>query len=209
MNETGKTFTFLGAGVAALLIAFAVAGREQQYDVQSQVGKQLNEFEVEAPRSLRIVKLDPETSQLREFEVAEQDGVWSIPSKQSYPADAIDQMAEAATCLMNREILRVQSESAQDHVDLGVVDPLAAESSADPEGAGTRVVMKDGSEEVLVDMIIGKEVKDADDQRYVRKATQDVVYVVELDPEKLTTDFEEWIEDDLLQLNTFDMRRIF
>lgn len=209
MNETGKTFAFLGAGVAALAVAFLVAGRDQQYDVQSLVGEQLNEFDVEAPRSLRIVKLDPESSGLREFEVAEQDGVWSIPSKQGYPADAISQMAEAATCLMNREDLARPERVMQDHVDLGVVDPMAAESSADPEGAGTRVIMKDGSEEVLVDMIIGKEVKDSEDQRYVRKATQDVVYVVELDPEKLTTEFEQWIEDDLLQLNTFDMRRIF
>ena len=68
--------------------------------------------------------------------------------------------------------------------------------------------MTDGSKEVLDDMIIGKAVKDSEDQRYVRKATQDVVYVVELDPEKLTTEFEQWIEDDLLKINAMDIRKL-
>jgi hypothetical protein len=35
-----------------------------------------------------------------------------------------------------------------------------------------------------------------------------VVYVIEIDPEKLSTDFENWIEKDLLKINPWDLRRV-
>ena len=52
------------------------------------------------------MKFDAETATPREFEVAEENGLWTIPSKDGYPADATEQMAEAANCLIDREILR-------------------------------------------------------------------------------------------------------
>ena len=51
-----------------------------------------------------------------------------------------------------------------------------------------------------MDLIIGKAVRDAEGQRYVREAGRDVVYVIEIDPAKLSTSFEDWIEKDLLKL---------
>ena len=44
-----------------------------------------------------------------------------------------------------------------------------------------------------------------DELRYVRKPDRDQVYVVKVDTEKLTTQFQKWIEDDLLKLNPFDI----
>jgi hypothetical protein len=209
MTESSKTMAFAAAGALSLLAAFALGTSDQQFDVQSQVGERINQFEVGDPKKLRIVKFDPETGARREFEVAEKQGIWSIPSKQGYPADAVEQMAEAATCVVDRTILRVQSESPQDHVELGVVDPLGSKLDSKSQGIGTRVTMIDGKEETLVDMIIGKEVKDSQGQYYVRNANQDVVYVVNLEPGKLSTNFEDWIEDDLLKLNAFDIRKLF
>ena len=68
--------------------------------------------------------------------------------------------------------------------------------------------MKDINDEPLVDLVIGKAVKDAEDQRYVREPNRDVVYVIEIDPSKLSTRFEDWIEDDLLKLNPMDIQEI-
>ena len=145
---------------------------------------------------------------MREFEVAEVDGRWRIPSKQDYPADATRQMAQAATCVINRKILRVAG-GAEEHEDLGVVDPLSAKLDSKSQGVGTRVIMSDSGDKELVDMIIGKPVKDAPGQRYVRRSNQDVVYVVELDPTNLSTDFNDWIEKDLLKINPFDISKLF
>jgi hypothetical protein len=210
MNESGKTLTFVAVGALALAAAYFIDSEAAVVDVKQYVGKYLNEeIDVSAPRRLRIVKFDRETADVREFEVAEVEGVWSIPSKQNYPADATRQMAEAATALMDRKILRVAAETAQDHADLGVVDPLSSNLDAKATGVGTRVIMTDAADDELVDMIIGKGVKGAEGQRYVRRSNQNVVYVVELDPSSLSTTFDDWIEDDLLKLNPFDIRKLF
>jgi hypothetical protein len=209
MTETAKTLVFVAAGVVALGAAYLAEPGSQTDNLQNLVGQSLNEnIDLSAPRRLQIIKFDRNTASVREFEVAEVEGVWSLPSKENYPADATEQMAEAATCVMNRKILLIAGDTAQTHEEFGVVDPLSPNLNSDSAGVGTRVIMSDGDDGRLVDMIIGKRVKDATGQRYVRNNNQDVVYVVELDPSKLSTDFEDWIEDDLLQLNAFDLRQV-
>jgi len=42
----------------------------------------------------------------------------------------------------------------------------------------------------------------------VREPNRDVVYVIEIDPSKLSIKFEDWIEDDLLKLNPMDIQEI-
>jgi hypothetical protein len=57
----------------------------------------------------------------------------------------------------------------------------------------------------LVNLIVGKQVKDREGQRYVRVPSQDRVYTVSIDPDKLSTKFEDWIEPDVLKLNAMDI----
>ncbi len=208
MSETGKTLAFVAAAAMSLFMGFAMGPRETVFNAEELVGQRLNEFEVDAPKRLKIVKFDSDTATAHEFEVAEDQGLWSIPSKNGYPADATKQMAEAATCLMDREVLRVASTSASQHEALGVIDPSSSKLNSQAQGVGTRVVLSDGSNKMLTDMIIGKPVKDAEGQYYLRNTDQDIVYVVRLDPEKLSTRFEDWIEADLLQINPLDLQRI-
>lgn len=192
-----------------MLAAFALGRGARPEPVDQLVGQSINVFDPESPTRLRIVKFDSASGSVNEFEVAKQDGDWTIPSKQGYPADATVHMGDAASCIASRKVLRVQSTSPQDHAELGLVDPLSSGLDSKSTGVGTRVVMADAKDENLVDMIIGAKVKDSEDQYYVRRSNQDVSFVVSLDPSKLTTSFEDWIEDDLLSLNTFDMRKLF
>lgn len=208
MTETAKTLIFMAAGAVALMAAFVVLPTDNTFDVNELVGQQLNQFEIDAPNRLKIIKYDTDTATVREFEVAEENGLWQIPSKQGYPADATAQMAEAATCLMDREILRIAATTANEHPQLGVVNPSTAKVNADEGSVGIRVIMSDNNNDVLTDMIVGKKVRDAEGQYYVRNTNQDVVYVVELDPKKLSTKFDDWIEDDLLKVNPFDIREV-
>ena len=210
MNETTKTLAFLAAGAIAVTSAYFIDTGTQLEKPEQFVGKTLNDgFAVDAPQRLRIIRFDRPTASTRQFEVAAIDGVWSIPSKQNYPADATQQMAAAATALVDRKILRVAAETAEAHEELGVLDPQSAKLESNSAGIGARVQMFDANDKTLVDMVIGKKVKDAEGQRYVRNIRQEVVYVVELDPDSLSTNFEDWIEDDLLKLNPFDIRQVF
>lgn len=210
MSENAKTLTFVGVGLVALVIGMLSAPSSAEVDDASLAGVNLTkDFDnPEAAKRLRIVRFDADADKVREFEVAEQDGLWSIPSKDGYPADAAKQMAEAATSLMDRKILHVASKSASDHEQYGVIDPLSAKLEIGQKGVGTRVTMSDAQNKPLADLIVGKSVRDAEGQRYVREAGRDAVYVIDIDPSKLTTDFENWIEKNLLKMKAWDLQQV-
>jgi hypothetical protein len=211
MSEMAKTFTFLGLALVSLVAAWATKPASADLDVASLVGQDLTKGftdSTEAKR-LRIVDFNEATATLREFEVAEEDGLWAIPSKDGYPADAERQMAQAATSLMDRKVLAVASEDAADHEQFGVIDPLSPKLEVGQKGVGRHVTISDINNEPLVDLVIGLEVKDVTNkQHFVREAGRDVVYIIELDPEPLSTNFEDWIEKDLLKLNPWDIEQV-
>jgi hypothetical protein len=210
MSEMAKTMTFVAVAAVALTAAYVSQPTITEMDVQSLRGENLTKGfnDPDAAKQMRIVRVNEDTATMREFEVAEEDNLWTIPSKDGYPADAEQQMALAGTSLMDLEILRVASNSAADHEQYGVVDPLSPKLGAGQKGVGTRVTMSDIHDEPLVDLIVGHEVKDAENQHYVREADRDAVYVVEIDPTKLSTNFEDWIEKDLLHINPWDIRQV-
>jgi hypothetical protein len=210
MSENAKTITFVVVGLVAIVIGMATAPSSAELDKDTLVGKNLTEkFSTpEVAKRLRVVRFDQDTATPREFEVAEQNGLWSIPSKDNYPADAAKQMAEAANSLMDRKILGVVSSNAGEHEQYGVIDPMQPKLDAGQKGVGTRVTMSDENGKPVVDLIVGKAVRDAEKQRYVRLAGQDVVYVIEIDPAKLSTSFEDWIEKDLLKLHSYDLAQV-
>jgi hypothetical protein len=208
MKESTQTLLFILAAVASVLAASWSRPTDVTYQVDDLIGKPLfAPFEPEEATSMRIVRFDEETATLREFEVAEEKGVWSIPSKGGYPADAERQMAEASTGVVGLDILSIASQDASDHAEYGVVEPSPS-LEVGQTGVGTRVTLESTGGEKLVDLVIGKAVKGADAQRYVRKPSQDVVYTAAIDPSKFSTKFEDWIEDDLLKINTWDIARV-
>lgn len=210
MSENAKTISFVLIGLAAVGIGIWSAPSAAEVDATSLVGTELTKkFDnPEEAKRLRIVRFDEDTATLREFEVAEQDGLWMIPSKDNYPADAAKQMAEAATSLMDRKILSLASRNAGDHEEYGVIDPLSPKLAPGQKGVGTHVTMSDAQNKPLVDLIIGKPVREREGQRYVREAGRDAVFVIEIDPAKLSTDFENWIDKDLLKMKAYDLQQV-
>jgi hypothetical protein len=210
MTENAKTITFVVVGLVAIAIGVFTRPSSAELDEQTLVGQDLtkNFDSPDEAKRLKIVRFDEETATLRDFEVAERDGLWTIPSKDGYPADAARQMAEAATSLMDRKIISVASMSAGDHEEFGVIDPQSPKLEVGQKGVGTHVTMYDVHDAPLADLIVGKAVKDAEGQRYVREAGRDIVYVIEIDPAKLSTNFEDWIEKDLLKLNSWDLQQV-
>ena len=85
MTETAKTLTFMAAGAVALLAAFFVVPSENTFDVNELVGQQLNQFESRRAKRLKIIKYDADTANAREFEVAEENGLWRFPRSKAIP----------------------------------------------------------------------------------------------------------------------------
>ena len=208
MNDLQKTLVFIGGAVVAVVIGiepWRVAPTSAPID---EVGKPIYaEFtDPLVAASMDIVQFDESVSTARNLRISQVDNKWSIPSHENYPADADKHLAEAATAVIDVKVLSVAAEnaSASQLETYGVVDPASAASGA--KGVGMRITLKDGKDKLLADLVVGKQVKDTTDQRYVRRANQDRIYAAKIPTEKFSTKFEDWIEKDLLKVNTFDVR---
>jgi len=154
---------------------------------------------------LEVVEYDNATATARQFKVMFKDGKWVIPSHHNYPADAKDRLAKTAGGVMDLKKDTIRSDRAEDHESLGVLDPL--DLKAPLKGRGKRVTLRDKSEKVLADFIIGNEVRDRPGMRYVRVPNSKRTYGVQVKAE-LSTRFADWIETNLLKLDASHVRSI-
>ena len=212
-----RTGLFLLGGLGILLLGSAVQPRFKSSKVEPEEQRVLFPELSDASKaaSLEIVSYDDELSTLHPFKVLQSGGVWVLPAHQNYPADAKEQLAAAATALVDLKMLDVVSKSPGDHETYGVIEPDPEKIKPGMTGVGQLIEIRDGSGNKLARLIVGKEDKrrvgaDAGGRtlRFVRKAGQDPVYRVEVDTSKFTTSFDDWIEKDLLKLSPWDVRRL-
>jgi len=219
-----RTAAFLGAGAALLVAGWIAQPRFPQTKIEPQADRALFPELADASKaaSLEVVSYDDELATLKPFKVVQSGGVWVLPAHENYPADAKDQMAAAATELVDLPILGVVSTSPGDHETYGVIEPDPEKIKPGMTGVGQLVEIRDGSGNKLARLVIGKEDKRPAGMlsagsrgmrgdkplRFVRRAGQDPVYRVELDTAKFTTTFDDWIEKDLLKLSPWDVRRL-
>jgi hypothetical protein len=212
MTEGNKTLVYVGLAAFIGLIAYVTKPQPAGLKPSDTVGKPLFEAFNDPLKasSLEIVNFDPASGKQPElFRVTQnKDKTWSIPSHGDYPADAENQLRDAATAFVDLKPLGIASEVGDDHAQFGVLMPDKDKTKPGEQGVGQLVKLQDESGKPLAQLIIGKVVKKAEDQRFVRVPSQDIVYVVKIDPKKFTTKFGDWIEKDLLKLNAFDVERV-
>lgn len=211
MTEGTKTGSLAAVvGIVALLAWVTSAGNRANTPVMGLKGKPLFEkfSDPLAAASLKILRYDSPKEDYVDFEVARDRkvGLWTIPSHESYPADAGKQMSEAANLFVGLKVLDIASEKKTEQTLFGVVEPNKQNADKGGEGVGMLVQMKDEKGNMLADVIIGKEIDKK--KRYVRVPSEDVIYVVELDTAPLSTDFKQWIEPDLLKLSSNDIETL-
>jgi len=212
-----RTALFLLGGVGVLLLGAAVQPRPPVVQVKEEKDRILFPEMTDAAKaaSLEIVSFDDALATLKSFKVAQTDGVWVLPANENYPADAKDQLAAAATELIDRPVLDVVSNNPGDHELYGVLEPDPEKVRVGSTGVGRLVEIRDASGNKLARLIVGKEIAQPGRPagggkalRYVRRSGQDPVYRMELDLGKFSTSFGDWIEKDLLKLTPWAIRRL-
>lgn len=208
MKETTRTLVFLGVAVVSVGMAFALKPSTPKPPSEfADVGERFyEEFDALQAKSLKVVNFDEATATSRTFEVDFKDGLWRIPSHHNYPADAQDRLAKTAASVIGIRKDEFRSSSKEDHEELGVVDPLEDDSTK-LKGRGQRLTLKDEKGNILADYIIGKQVKNRPGYYYIRKPDQKTVYVAKLNVD-LSTKFGDWIETNLLNLGSGQLRDI-
>lgn len=224
MKETTKTSILLASAVLFAILAVLTRPVAVEMTSHDRVGKPLfekfkNALDIKGLKIIRPSTLEGN----REFRLIEANDFWTIPSHDGYPADAKDRMPKIAEALIDLTVLEVADAmtDAKDpvsvHARYGVLDP-GAESSGPEEGIGIRIAVTGAADETLVDMIVGKEVEGEQGPdgkrletglRYVRIAGEQPIYVVRLDADIFSIKFGDWIEKNLLDIGTLDMKELF
>jgi len=209
MNESGRTITYVVVAAVAVGLAFVLSppGEITPESLRAaSVGKPFfDDFNPGDATSIRVIGYDEAKATSRSFGVKFQNGKWTIPSHHNYPADGADRLAKTAASTRGIKHEELASSSPQNHEQLGVIDPLD-EDKTKLKGRGQRITLnKDDG--VLVDFIVGKQVKDRPGFYYIRKPGEDFTYVAKVTID-LSTRFADWVETDLLKIDKNDLNEI-
>lgn len=202
MDETRKTLAFVAAAAVVTAAAFLAAPADPTPEAFSDRGEAFFP-DFDDPNdavSLEVIDFDEATGGINAFSVVFKGTRWRIPSHHNYPADDRDRLARTAAGLIEVRKDDVVAEIAADHEALGVVDPLD-ESVASLSGRGKRVTIKDGNDNLLADLIVGRTVPGREGQyRYLRVPGQKRTYAARFDVD-VSSRFGDWIEKDLLEVD--------
>ncbi len=169
------------------------------------VGKPLfEEYDASSVRSISITKYDADRNGLDRMDLRRSGEKWIIPAKQNFIATNADQIGRVVNCLNNCTVLENRSNAQQDHVDFGVVDPMDYESSANRSSLGIKIVLEDRNKRELASLIVGSSLRNESTQQqlkhFVRIPGQPTVYVIDINPAILSTDFTRWVNANLFDL---------
>jgi hypothetical protein len=215
MNESIRTMMFVATASVVSFVAwwYQPVPPAPPSNATEQI---IAPFEVSDANRFKIVQYDEDLGKLNTFEVAKENGRWVIPSHRNYPADAAEQLKKIAGLFVEMKPIATASTDPKTHELYGVREPKD-EGSGDTKGLGRLVTISDKSDAPLVELIVGKEATrdtasndmgEKKEYHYVRRVGQDPVYVAEISLDALTTKFEDWIERDLLNLNSFDVAKL-
>ena len=213
MNENVKTIIYVALAAVFGVAAYATLPRPVvEVGGTGIVGQPLfPKFDdTSKAASLEMTWYDDTLGEVKTFKVAQQQGKWAIPSHDNYPADAEQQLQNAAKALLELDCLHIASEVASDHEQFGVVEPPKDEKAPAKKKYGKLIVLQDDKSDDLVRVLVGEEVEGSPGQRFVRISQSqgnltDAVYVTKIDPASVPTEFGKWIERDLLALNPNDV----
>lgn len=207
MNEAVKTSIFVAVALAIGVMAYISRPATETNNWEDEINAPLfpDFTDPLQAESMKITRFDADRGQLLSFEVAKTSDGWQIKSKEGYPANATEQMISAANSLVDLTVLNIAGSLPGEQAEYGVIEPNTNAISADNEDIGQMVTIDDGSDKELASLIIGKADKKDPQLRYVRVPSRDQIYQVRLDPAVFSTEFSDWIEKDLLQINPYDV----
>jgi len=214
MNELAKTLTFVAVALVLTGAAYVSTRDRTKVDIEfNDQGKPFFEDFKDplACTDLEVVEFEPSTATASRFRVMFKDKKWVIPSHYNYPADAKDRLSKTAAAVTDLTKDTIRSDSGEDQEAMGVIDPLDAKVTT-LQGRGKRITLRDESEKVLADIVIGNEIKGTERKsgaamRYVRVPGQKRIYGVNIKAEP-STRFADWIETNLLKVEAGKIRRV-
>ena len=208
MTELIKTIIIVGITIAVAVTALFSLPRTSTQGVDKVRNTELFEIDSDDVRRVRIVKFDgvaPET-----FEINKSETGWVLPSEYSYPADdsSTARINSAIRFLPNLIVTNVASDREGDKEKFGVIEPSEAAENIGQSNVGTLIELLGEGDQPLARAVIGARVEGDEEKSFVLVPGRPHIYVVELNPDVLSTDFRDWIDRDLLQFDPYSITKI-
>ncbi len=157
---------------------------------------------------LEIVQYDAGQQLNQSLVLQRQGDRWLAPAHAGFPSDNTAQRLAVINSLIRltegSAVLERISDSQEDHVKYGVVDPGDYQQLTNRTGIGVRVRLEDRNRRELATLVVGEPLnsEQGEKQAFVRIAGQPQVYLAEFDPAVLTVEFRNWIDPNLFGLRT-------
>ena len=206
MSPLLKTFllvivALVTSGVAAVYYPWA-----ENEAKSSTVGEPLfKDYEPTTVRRIKIERFDTKTGKLTTVVARRKGEQWLLPDKDNFVATNARHIAQVTNSLLQREVLDETSTQEADHSTFGVIDPALYETTANKSALGIKITLEDASKRPIANLIVGKpaeqNLNNQLQKRFVSVPGQPSVYMIEINPLALTTQFSAWIQPNMFQLS--------
>ena len=206
MSPLLKTLSLVIAALATSVGAAYFYPWADDQAKSSTVGEPLfKDYEPTTVRRIKIERFDTKTGKLTTVMARRKGERWLLPDKDNFVATNARHIAQVTNSLLQREVLEEASAREADHSTFGVIDPALHESTANKSALGIKITLEDASKRSIASLIVGKpaeqNLNNQLQKRFVSVPGQPSVYMVEINPAALTTQFAAWIQPNLFQLS--------
>ena len=208
MSELVKSIILVVVTVVVAVMAVSSIPRNSGTDFSKIRNKELfPAVDVDQVQTVRIVKYDGLATNT--FEITKTGrGEWVVPSKSKYPADNSAQVRKLINFLPALRVTNIASDREADKEKYGVIEPREAIENLGQKNVGTLVELVGNGEELLASAVIGAKVAGDEEKSFVVKPGEPHIYVVELDQRVLSTEFKQWINNFLLNLDRSEIKSL-
>ncbi len=197
----GKTFIILLVTAAVLGALAFLRFSDQEGPADTRMGQKLfADLPVNQVASITIA--DAKSS----VTLAKGDDIWQVKDRHGYPAD-FGELRETVVKLSRLKIGRTFAGTAESLARLSLLPPSADEE----KGRGARLTLKDSSDKVLADVILGEMRKTeggGSGGQYLKKVDDDTVYLVDAGFRFMKTEPTDWLEDEILNIKGDDVQSV-
>ncbi len=200
MKPFVNTLAMAIIAVIASVLAWQYFPKNEVGETNVKIGQPLLEgdtaYETGDVYRVAIQRYDRELDTAKDIELSRVSGSWVIPEKNDFLASNAERISGVIDSLRDKKILDMPSDQQNDHEEFGVVD--LTEAGASRTGVGTMLTLEDSRRNPLARIIVGKAADDSS-KRFVRFPGQPQIYVIDFDESLLSTEFNDWVDGDLLR----------
>ena len=182
----------------------------------SAVGEPLfKDYDPTQIRRISIQSYNKKSGKLETTKLRRKGDRWLLPDKNNFEVTNAQHIALVTNSMLQREVLEETSNKETDHSKFGVIDPALHQSTANKSALGTKIILEQRSGQSVANLIIGKPADGKMNEDGTRKVFVSIpgkpsVYMLNLNPFALTTQFAAWVEPNVFGFsNSVEFQQFF